>query len=151
MTRFIQHYGILVLSLLTLFASGLCIGRLTARRPQPAMLPALDTPAGPESWVAAASRGLVRDLHLDEAQELQVRQQLEPVALAIFTDQERVLFQMHLRLLELHDTLAKADSLDQDQLERLVVSRAKLRELIIRKFPLRVRDNPALAIGNESK
>jgi hypothetical protein len=49
---------------------------------------------------------------------------------------------MHLRLLELHDTLAKAGNLDPDQLQRLGRSRLKLKELIIAKFPRMVRENP---------
>jgi hypothetical protein len=149
MKRFFQHYGVLVLSLLALFASGVGIGWLTSPRAQPVAQPALDMPDGPDSWVTAASRGLVKDLGLDKAQELRVRQQLDPVALAIFSDQERTLFQMHLRLLELHDTLAKAGDLDAVQINRLALSRAKLKDLIIRKFPSRVRDNPALAVSVE--
>ena len=151
MKRFIQHYGVLVLSLLALFASGLGIGRLTSPRPQAMAQPSVDRPGGPDAWVVAASRGLVKDLHLDEAQELKVRQQLDPVAVAIFSDQERALFQMHLRLLEFHDTLAKDGGLDDAQLKRLAQSRAKLRDLIITKFPCRVRANPTLAIGHEPK
>ena len=151
MKRFFQHYGLLVLSLGALFASGVGIGRLTSPRSRPVVQPAADVPGGPESWVAAARRGLVKDLHLDATQELKVRQQLEPVATAIYADQERALFQMHLRLLELHDTLAKEASLDDHQLKRLAASRTKLKDLIIRMFPAKVRSNPSLAIGNDSK
>ena len=148
MKRFVQRYGILGLSLLALFASGVGIGRHTAPKPQPVAPPAVETSSSSEAWVAAASRSLVRDLQLDAAQELKVQQLLEPVAVAIYTDQERALFQMHLRLLELHDTLAKQGSLDQRQLRHLAASRAKLKDLIIRKFPRSVRSNPSLAIGN---
>jgi transposase len=148
--RFLQHYGVLGLSLLALFASGVGIGRYAAPKPQPVTQPVVETSASSEAWVAAASRGLVRDLQLDASQELKVRQHLEPVAVAIYTDQERALFQMHLRLLELHDTLAKQVSLDARQLGHLAASRAKLKDLIIRKFPRSVRANPSLAIGNQS-
>lgn len=150
MKRFLQHYGVLGLSLLALFASGVGIGRYAVPKPQPVTPPVVETSASSEAWVAAASRGLVRDLQLDASQELKVRQHLEPVAVAIYTDQERALFQMHLRLLELHDTLAKQVSLDARQLGHLAASRAKLKDLIIRKFPSSVRANPSLAIGNQS-
>jgi hypothetical protein len=148
--QILQRYGILVLSLLGLFASGLWIGRMTSPRPEQAAQTAVDTPSGPDAWVAAASRGLANDLQLDDAQQQQVRQKLNPVAAAIFSDQERALFQMHLRLLELHDTLAKEGSLNAQQIKRLATSRAKLKNLIIRKFPRLVRENPSLALGSES-
>jgi hypothetical protein len=147
--RFLQSYGILVLSLLALFASGVFVGRMTAPGPRRTEMPPAGVPADADAWVAAASQGLVKDLKLDEAQQQKVRQQLEPVAAAIFTDQERALFQMHLRLLELHDTLAKEGSLSGVQLKRLGVSRAKLKELIIRKFPRMVRENPSLVVGDK--
>lgn len=150
MKRFIQRYGILGLSLFALFASGVGIGRHASPRPHPVAQPAaVETSANPEAWVAAASRGLVQDLRLDISQELKVRQQLEPVAVAIYADQERALFQMHLRLLEFHDSLAKQGSLDERQLGRLAASRAKLKDLIIRKFPRSVRANPSLVIGEQ--
>jgi hypothetical protein len=149
--RLLQSYGILVLSLLALFASGVFVGRMTAPEHRQAERPAATSPADAEAWVAAASRGLVRDLKLDEAQQLIVRQQLDPVAESIFSDQERALFTMHLRLLGLHDSLAKAGSLSEPQIKRLGVSRAKLKELIIRKFPRMVRENPALVVGEKSR
>lgn len=146
MKRFLHHYGVLGLSLITLFASGISIGRFSARRPPSPVAPALDVAGGPASWVTLASRGLVRDLALDDAQQRQVRQQLEPVAQALYGDQERTLFQMHLRLLMLHDTLAKEGGLTEPQQARLAHSRAKLKDLIIQKFPSMVRGNPSLAI-----
>lgn len=146
MKRFLHNYGVLGLSLITLFASGISIGRFSARQLPSPVAPALDVAGGPASWVTLASRGLVRDLELDEAQLRQVRQRLEPVAQALYSDQERTLFQMHLRLLMLHDTLAKEGGLTEPQQVRLAHSRAKLKDLIIRKFPSMVRSNPSLAI-----
>lgn len=148
MKRILKSYGILIMSLCALFASGLAIGRLTAPSSRHQTAPKIENPANSEAWLETASRGLVRDLELDEAQQKQVRQLLEPVAASIFTDQERALFQMHLRLLELHDTLAAKTTLNKTQTRRLAVSRAKLRELIIQKFPGLVRGNPSLAIGS---
>jgi hypothetical protein len=151
MKRFFHNYGVLGFSLVALFASGVSIGRFASPRATNPASPVADPPGGPESWVTVASQGLVRDLKLDGTQERQIRQQLEPVAAALYADQERALFQMHLRLLLFHDTLAKKGGLDDTQLTRLAVSRAKLKGLIIRKFPTMVRRNPSLALdgGNE--
>ena len=151
MKRLLQSYGILGLSLLALFGSGLFIGRITAPSSRQVSPPAASVPADADAWVAAASRGLVKDLQLDETQQQLVLQQLDPVAGAIFADQERALFQMHLRLLELHDSLAKTGSLSDTQLTRLGQSRAKLKELIIRKFPRMVRENPTLVISEKPR
>ncbi len=151
MKQFFRNYGVLGSSLLALFVSGVSIGRLTSPRIPPPVSAAAVPAADSESWVTAASRGLVRDLKLGEAQERQIRQQLEPVAAALYADQERTLFQMHLRLLMLHDTLAREGGLDAPQLQRLAVSRAKLKELIIQKFPVMVRANPSLAIESGEK
>lgn len=149
MKRILQSYGIIALSLLALFGSGVFVGRMTAPvKHETAARPAA-SPADADAWVANASRGLVRDLQLDEAQQGVVKQHLETVAAYIFGDQERALFQMHLRLLELHDTLAKDGTLDGSQLQRLARSRAKLKELIILKFPRMVRENPSLVISEK--
>ncbi len=146
MKRIFQSYGILTLSLITLFASGVFIGRMTSPQQPQAVKTAADLAAEPDAWMAAASRGLVRDLKLDATQQDHLRSQLEPVAHAIFSDRERALFQMHLRLLEFHDQLAKEPLMDDSQLRHLASSRAKLKELIIARFPNMVRQNPTLAI-----
>jgi len=130
-----KTYGILALSLLALFGSGIVTGRLTARRPPP--------PA--ETWLDTASRGLVRELKLSADQERQVREQLLPVSAELHADQERALFQMHLRLLLFHDSLAASGTLSGEQAKRLGLSRAKLKSLIIGRFPDKVRGNPVLA------
>ena len=151
MKRHLQSYGILVLSLIALFASGVFIGRMTAPLSHQTAAPTTTAPSDADEWVTAASSSLASDLKLDEAQRRIVRQQLDPVAQSIFADRERALFQMHLRLLELHDTLARQGSLDDPQLTRLAASRTKLRELIIRTFPRQVRENPGLAIGEKNQ
>ena len=129
MKKIFKTYGILVLSLVALFASGVTIGRLTAPVVKNPVRPAAATPADAEAWMATASRGLVKNLQLDEAQQKIVRAELEPVATTLFSDQERALFQMHLRLLEFHDTLAGIGTLNESQRMRLAVSRAKLKNL----------------------
>lgn len=149
MKRILQSYGIIVLSLLALFGSGVFVGRTTAPVKHETAGPPAESPADADAWVANASRGLVRDLNLDDTQQDVVKQRLETVAASIFGDQERALFQMHLRLLELHDTLAKDGTLNAGQLQRLGRSRAKLKELIIHKFPRMVRENPSLVISDK--
>jgi hypothetical protein len=149
MRRILRVYGVLVVSLVALFVSGVSIGRLTSPKPSLPASSGADAATEPQSWVAIASRGLVRDLGLDETQEREMVQHLEPVAAALYRDQERALFQMHLRLLGLHDTLAKDAGLDESQLRRLAVSRAKLKGLIIDKFPRMVRANPTLEVEAE--
>lgn len=143
----VQSWCIIVPSLLALFGAGVMVGRMTAPAPHesaaPAALPAQDATA----WVDTAVRKLAEELKLDEAQQATARENLTPVAASIFADQERALFQMHLRLLELHDTLAKAGNLAPDQVQRLGRSRLKLKELIIEKFPRMVRENPSPLIG----
>lgn len=146
--KLLQSYGILFLSLIALFASGVFVGRLTSPTYRLATQPTVNVPPDAGEWVLTASRGLGKDLKLDENQLQAVRKQLEPVATMIFADQERGLFQMHLRLLELHDTLGRDGALNERQLKRLGASRAKLKNLIIQKFPNRVRENPTFAIGN---
>lgn len=147
MKRILQSYGVLILSLIALFGSGVFVGRMTSPARYPTVPQGVSAPADADAWVAAASRGLLKDLKLNGGQLETVHRHLEPVAEAIFTDQERALFQMHLRLLEFHDSLAKTGSLDDSQQTRLGLSRAKLKELIIHKFPNMVRKNPELVIG----
>jgi len=101
--------------------------------------------------VAAASQGLVRELGLSPDQQRQVRDQLVPVSAALYADQERALFQMHLRLLLFHDSLAASGVLDPKQAKRLAASRAKLRSLIVGRFPDMVRGDPVLAAEETGK
>lgn len=145
MKHAIKTYGILALSLLVLFGSGIVTGRLTAPRSLPPVATATAATKTPEGWLDAAAQGLVRELRLNPEQEQQVREQLLPVSTALHADQERALFQMHLRLLLFHDSLAASGTLNGGQTKRLGQSRAKLKSLIIGRFPDRVRNNPVLA------
>ncbi|MCF7675170.1 MAG: hypothetical protein K9M97_07485 [Akkermansiaceae bacterium] len=99
----------------------------------------------PEGWLDTATQGLVRELRLNPEQERQVREQLLPVRTALHADQERALFQMHLRRLLFHDSLAASGALNGAQTKRLGQSRAKLKNLIIGRFPDRPCGNPVLA------
>ena len=146
MNHLLKSYGVLTCSLLTLLASGIVIGRLTAPPPTPPPALAADPSGSPEAWTLTATRALVRDLRLDASQQETIADLLPPVANALYDDQERTLFQMHLRLLLLHDSLAAKANLTHSQQQRLATSRAKLKDLIIAKFPARVSANPDLKI-----
>ena len=146
MRRLLQTYGTLCFSLLALFASGIFIGRMTSTQVSKPTAAKVDPATVSDAWVVSASRSLVEDLKLDENQRGKLRAQLEPVAEAIFSDRERALFQMHLRLLEFHDQLAKNTAMTDVQLKRLASSRAKLKNLIITNYPNMVRENPSLVV-----
>lgn len=146
MKSFIRKFGILSLSLTGLFVTGVFVGRLTGPTSLPSAEPATKVAQNATTWIDTASGGLIRDLALNTAQQEKVREHLTPVATAIFSDQERSLFQMHLRLLEVHDTILKDRMLDGTQQQRLGISRKKLRDRIIQAFPQMVRENPALTL-----
>lgn len=144
MSRLLKSYGILVLSLAALFASGLMIGRITAPA-RPARVTAAPTANTAETWLESASRGLQRELRLSPDQEAAIQAPLEAASTALREDQERTLFQMHLRLLVLHDSLARTGVLDASQARQLAASRDKLKRLIVATFPAMVKANPTLA------
>ncbi|MBN8460416.1 MAG: hypothetical protein J0M04_21515 [Verrucomicrobia bacterium] len=144
MKQIFKTYGILALSLVALFASGIVTGRLTAPKSGNVPPATVDTRI-PGDWLDSASRALVRELDLNADQTRQVREQLVPVSAALHEDQERAMFQMHLRLLMFHDTLGASGTLSPAQTARLAASRAKLKSLIIGRFPDMVRGNPVLA------
>ncbi len=146
MKRFFQTYGTLCFSLSVLFASGIFIGRMTSPKVGKSATTQAEAIVTVDAWIAAASRSLVNDLKLDANQQTKLQEHLTPAAEAIFSDRERALFQMHLRLLGLHDHFVKDVSMSDSQLKRLASSRAKLKELIITKFPNSVRQNPSLAL-----
>lgn len=151
MTSFLRRYGVLMLSLAALFASGVMIGRVTApaATAHPATTATTTTTAkAPQSWLESASHSLKRELLLSPDQETALRAPLEAASVALREDQERALFQMHLRLLVLHDSMAQSGVLHADQTRKLAESRAKLKRLIVAKFPAMVRSNPKLAEGS---
>lgn len=137
----LKSHAVLAASLAALFASGLVIGRLTA--------PASTTTAPPAraaSWAESASRTLAADLRLDASQQQKIDAILAPVGTAIHDDQESALFTMYLRMLRVHDTISTEIPLSAAQSARLAASRAKLKGLIIERFPQKVSENPKLAL-----
>lgn len=132
-----------------MFGSGLTIGRVTApatpRAPtSQAVSVAIDEK--PDVWAARAAERLSADLKLAPAVRDQLHATLVPVANEMFSDRERALFQMHLRLLSAHDQIASKVDLDDSQRQRLSQSRNRLKSLIIRNFPRMVSGHPTLAV-----
>lgn len=144
MTPALKSQTLLVASLAALFASGLVIGRLTAPAPPAATAP----PTPTSSWAETAAATLVSDLQLDASQAKQLGTLLTPVGTALTTDQTSALFTMHLRLLRVHDSIAAEVRLTAAQAARLAASRAKLKTLIISRFPQMVSQNPTLALDS---
>lgn len=142
MNQRLKTHAVMAASLVALFASGVVIGRLTAPEPPVA---AAAAPKG-EPWAAAASRTLAADLQLDATQRQQIDDILALVGSDLGEDQESALFTMHLRMLRVHDTIAAELPLSAAQSARLASSRAKLKGLIIGRFPQRVSENPKLAL-----
>jgi hypothetical protein len=142
----LKSHAVLAASLAVLFASGIVIGRLTAPSPPVTAAP----PAKTALWAEAASRTLSADLQLDAAQQQQIDAILAPVGTAIHEDQESALFTMYLRMLRVHDTISAEIPLSAAQSARLAASRAKLKGLIIDRFPQRVSENPKLALDPAS-
>ncbi len=142
MNQRLKTHAVMAASLASLFVSGVVIGRLTA--PDPPVAAAATANAGP--WAEAASRTLTADLQLDATQQQRIDAILAPVGSELGEDQESALFTMHLRMLRVHDTIAAELPLSATQSARLASSRAKLKGLIIGRFPQRVSENPKLAL-----
>jgi hypothetical protein len=151
MIHILKTYGVLVISLMVLFGSGIVIGRLTAPPRSASHDPGTTVTQSPEEWADRACRGLVRHLNLSADQEKLVRAQLGPVAAALEADRERALFQMHLRLLRLHDTLGASVTLSAHQQQLLAASRVKLLRFITQRFPESAGEHPDLTSGSATR
>ena len=146
--RTVQRYAVMFLSLGTLFATGLAIGYRIGQESASGVAMGTVKP-GPgnavptaDEWAVHACEALRRDLSLTPTQAELVRQHLASVSRGIFLDRDRALFQIHLRLLEVHDMLSRDLTLDEPQRLRLKSSREKLRALITERFAEILKDNP---------
>ena len=132
-------YALLAVSLGGIFAAGGTVGYFVGKE-APAVTPAGDAVIGtapgasPELWAGQAFENLAGDLQLTESQRGKVRPYIEATAERVFGERERALFQMHLRLLEVHDALARETVLTEAQRKRLAQSRAKLKASIVGRF-----------------
>ena len=144
----VQRYAVMFLSLGTLFATGLAIGYRIGQESASGIAvgtvkpaPGNATPTA-EEWAGQACEALRRELSLTPPQADLVRQHLVSASRGIFLDRDRALFQIHLRLLEVHDMLSRDLTLDEPQRHRLKSSREKLRALITERFAEILKDNP---------
>ena len=85
-------------------------------------------------WADAACGRLAGDLGLSPDQTGKIRPLLAHTSELVFLEHDRALLQMHLRILEAHDALAKDASLTAPQKKRLAQSRAKLKDSILSRF-----------------
>lgn len=113
--------------------SGSANPNVTAAASSPdAILTPNRTAAG--EWADQARERLTADLGLSSGQNEKIRPLLDHAADEVFRERDRSLLQMHLRLLEVHDTLAKEGDLSEPQKNRLAQSRAKLKDSILSRF-----------------
>lgn len=142
MKRFLKRYGLLTLSLGVLFAGGIAAGyRWGQVRPvNVTAKPAPETT--PEQWGENAAAALQKDLGLTEAQTENVRRSMSGPSQEIFAERHRANLKIHLRLLEVHDTLARDVDLSEKQKAVLKLRREQLRKLILEKFRDLLGDKP---------
>ena len=135
----LPSYALLAVSLGSIFAAGgavgYFIGKDTTAPTSPAeALSSIAPGASPEQWAGQAFDNLASELALTDAQRGKVRPYLTATAERVFLERDRALLQMHLRLLEVHDTLATESALTEPQKKRLAASRAKLKASILGRF-----------------
>lgn len=135
-----QSYSILALSLGGIFIAGgivgFWLGKGQGSLALPGMTESIGTVAGasPQDWADQAMTRLVADLELTSEQQGRVRSFLTTAADRVFVERDRALLQMHLRLLEVHDTLSRDANLNEAQKKRLASSRTKLKDSILARF-----------------
>lgn len=135
----LPSYALLAVSLGGIFAAGGAVGYYIGKgtvAPAATVDAVIGTAPGasPEQWAGLAFDNLAAELQLTDAQRGKVRPYLTATAERVFLERDRALLQMHLRLLEVHDTLAKEPTLAEVQKKRLAVSRAKLKVSILGRF-----------------
>lgn len=133
-------YALLVLSLGGIFAAGGTAGYFWGKSrsavPDAGIAQIIGTAPGASAgeWADDAFQRLARELDLSPEQHGRVRPYLTAAADRVFVERDRALLQMHLRLLEVHDALAREPALNDTQKKRLAHSRAKLKDSILARF-----------------
>jgi len=148
---YLKRYGPITASLAVLFASGVAAGyrlgqRSAVSHPSPTTVKETTEPSA-DQWIASTAAALGKDLELTAGQTSRVRDALAGPANRIFTDKRHASFEIHLRLLEAHDTLSRDAGLDDRQQARLKVRREQLRQHILRNFKDIIGDNPSPALS----
>ena len=138
MNFYLKRYGPITLSLGVLFASGVAAGyrwgQASARQTVAPVVVKEAAETTPDQWIENAALALQKDLGLNESQSLAVRSAIAGPALGIFTEKRQANLKIHLRLLEVHDTLARDAGLTGPQKAMLKARREQLRRQILEKF-----------------
>ena len=145
MKRFLKKYGVIAGSLAVLFASGIAAGYKWGRTGGPssqAVTTTGHTETTPEQWRENAAAALQNDLGLTDGQTDSIRRSLVAPSQGIFEERHKANLKIHLRLLEVHDTLARDVDLSDKQKALLKHRRDQLRGLIREKFRDLIGDNP---------
>ena len=156
MKYYLKRYGPITCSLLVLFGSGLAAGyRLAIHYGAAGPVAAgkgtevrETAEVSPDQWIENAAHSLEKDLSLDESQSLKVRSAIAAPALGIFAEKRQANFKIHLRLLQVHDTLAQEAGLTEKQQAILKTRREQLRVHIIEKFKDIIGDKPDPLLSN---
>lgn len=133
-------YALLAVSLGGIFAAGGAVGYYAGKSsavPVSGLQTVIGTAGGsasPEQWAGQAFDSLAGELKLTDVQRGRIKPYLAATADRVFFERDRALLQMHLRLLEVHDALAKEHALTEAQQKRLAQSRAKLKTSILGRF-----------------
>lgn len=156
MKYYLKRYGLITCSLLVLFGSGIAAGYRLAMH-HGAAAAGSSGPAGglreaggvsPDQWIENTALALQKDLGLDEAQALKVRSAIATPAMGIFAEKQQANFKIHLRLLQVHDTLAQEAGLTEEQQSLLKTRREQLRRHILEKFKDLIGDKPDPLLSN---
>lgn len=142
MNRTVQRWKV-ALALLMIFASGIGLGWFVhAARMIQTALPqqANDPESAARHWTEGAMKTLSRELKLTPEQESAIRPLLQDASGKMELDRERVLFQLHLQVLKVHDDMRS--HLRPDQLPALGAMRLRLQQDIKRRFAALL-DDPA--------
>jgi len=143
--RYLKRYGLITGSLAVLFGSGIAAGYRWGRSGGPSdrgLTSNGHAEATPEQWSESAAVALQRDLGLTDGQTDSIRRSLGGPSQQIFDDRRKANLKIHLRLLELHDNLAREMDLSDKQKTILLRRREQLRDLIMEKFRDLIGDKP---------
>jgi mannose-6-phosphate isomerase class I len=133
------HQRLLIPGCLTLlFVSGLAAGYFWGRQTPEVVLAekgkAQTESLTAEQWAGNAAAALQKDLGLSHGQRESVRRGMAEPAREIFGERRMADFKIHLRLLGVHDDLARDAGLSDEQKATLRQRREQLRRHILEKF-----------------
>lgn len=140
MNRTLQR-GKVALALLVILASGIGLGwfaREARKPPADTSPPPGNTAEAVTHWTDRALKTLTEELKLTPEQERQIRPLLQETSRKMDLDRERALFELHLRVLRVHDEMRPL--LQPDQLPALERMRLRLQQDIKQRFAPLLKD-----------